>query len=149
MNERQLPLLLTLRALLRLRSVRETAHELGVSDATVSRRLSELRDWTGDPLLIRVGSALHPTERALQIEAALPERLNALAQLLTSDPVTSARPVFTVASSDAFHWSASRTSCATNRRRGSATCRPKRARRTSRPRSSRGTWTCTSGPRSG
>lgn len=106
MNERQLPLLLTLRALLRLRSVRETALELGVSDATVSRRLSELRDWTGDPLLIRVGSALHPTERALQIEAALPERLNALAQLLTSDPVTSARPVFTVASSDAFHWSA-------------------------------------------
>jgi DNA-binding transcriptional LysR family regulator len=104
-NERQLPLLLTLRALLRLRSVRETALELGVSDATVSRRLAELRAWLGDPLLIRVGNALHPTERAVQFEAALAERLNALAQLLASGPAMAVRPAFTVASSDAFHWS--------------------------------------------
>lgn len=105
LNDRQLSLLFTLRALLRLRSVREAALEMGVSDATVSRRLSELRDWTGDPLLIRIGSGMHPTEHALQIEAGLAARLNALSELLTARR-PEAPPIVTIATSDAFHGSA-------------------------------------------
>lgn len=105
MTERQLSLLVTLRALLRLRSVREVALELGVSDATVSRRLAELRDWTGDALLTRVGNAMHPTEHALRIEEGLVGRLNALAEHVTARTADSA-PIITVAASDAFHWSA-------------------------------------------
>ena len=105
MTERQLPLLLTLRALLRERSVREAGHVLGLSPSVVSRRLAELRDWSGDPLLVRVGNDMVPTPRALEIGAALDGQLEALARLVEAppDPVTTvpARG-FVVACADAF-----------------------------------------------
>lgn len=105
MTERQLPLLLTLRALLRERSVREAGHVLGLSPSVVSRRLAELREWTGDPLLVRVGNDMVPTVRALAIGAALDGQLEALSRLVTAGPA--ATPVaparcFVIACADAF-----------------------------------------------
>jgi DNA-binding transcriptional LysR family regulator len=105
MTERQLPLLITLRALLRERSVREAAHVLGVSPSVVSRRLTELRAWSGDPLLVRVGNDMMPTRRALAIGAALDGQLEALSRLVAVTPeATSFVPArcFSIACADAF-----------------------------------------------
>jgi DNA-binding transcriptional LysR family regulator len=105
MNERQLPLLLTLATLLRERSVREAAHVLGVSPSVVSRRLAELRDWTGDPLFVRVGHEMAPTERALTIGQSLEGHLSALDRLI-ADPAPTVAEVperrFVLACADAF-----------------------------------------------
>lgn len=105
MTERQLPLLLTLRALLRERSVREAGHVLGLSPSVVSRRLAELRAWSGDPLLVRVGNDMVPTRRALAIGAALDGQLEALSRLVAVTPdATSFAPsrCFAIACADAF-----------------------------------------------
>jgi DNA-binding transcriptional LysR family regulator len=105
MTERQLPLLLTLRALLRERSVREAGHVLGVSSSVVSRRLTELRAWAQDPLLVRVGNEMVPTERALAIAEALDGHLEALSRLVATPPPavpTAPQRRFVLACTDAF-----------------------------------------------
>ena len=105
MSDDQLPLLFTLQALLRERSVREAGHVLGISPSVVSRRLAALREALGDPLLVRVGNDMVPTPRALAIGAALDTHLAALSRLLRA-PADAAQQVptraFVIACADAF-----------------------------------------------
>jgi DNA-binding transcriptional LysR family regulator len=59
-----LNLLVVLRSLLETRSVGRTAQALGMSQPAVSRALASLRDIFKDRLLVKTGSAMHPTARA-------------------------------------------------------------------------------------
>lgn len=67
----QLLLLNTLRAPLGERSVHEAGHVRGLSPSVVSRRPAELREWIGDPLMVRAGDETVPTARALAIGAGI------------------------------------------------------------------------------
>ncbi len=105
MSDTQLPLLFTLQALLRERSVSEAAHVLGLSPSVVSRRLAALRDALGDPLLVRVGHEMQPTPRAVAISATLDAHLAALSRLLrppTEDAQQAPTRSFVIACADAF-----------------------------------------------
>lgn len=75
MDITKLPLLATLEVLLRERSVRETARLLGVSPSTVSRHLAQLRELVGDPLFVRSGNLMLPTDRARDLSVQLTPRL--------------------------------------------------------------------------
>lgn len=63
-------------------SVADAAADLGLSPSATSRALQRLRDTLGDPLLVRVGNALVPTERARALVGP------------TADAVEAAREVF-------------------------------------------------------
>jgi DNA-binding transcriptional LysR family regulator len=65
MSEIDLNLLPALDALLAEGSVTGAARRLGLSTSAMSRTLARLRAMTGDPLLVRAGSGLVPTPRAL------------------------------------------------------------------------------------
>ena len=65
MNDVDLNLLLALDALLAEGSVTGAARRLGLSASAMSRTLARLRSVTGDPLLVRAGSGLVPTPRAI------------------------------------------------------------------------------------
>ncbi|MCS6764167.1 MAG: LysR family transcriptional regulator [Candidatus Protistobacter heckmanni] len=43
------------------------AEQLGVTQSAMSHSLSRLRTWFADPLFVRVGSAMQPTPRALEL----------------------------------------------------------------------------------
>ena len=87
MDITKLPLLATLEVLLRERSVRETARLLGVSPSTVSRHLAQLRELVGDPLFVRSGNLMLPTDRARDLSVRLTPRLRELGRLLVTTPV--------------------------------------------------------------
>ena len=53
-----------LKQLYELRSVTETARLLGVTQSSVSHSLDRLRGLLGDPLFLKVGRSMVPTERA-------------------------------------------------------------------------------------
>ena len=59
----------TLRALFDTGQVSKAAERLGVSQPSVSQNLKRLRDYFGDPLFVRSGNRLHPTPRAMALEA--------------------------------------------------------------------------------
>jgi len=104
MDVSKLPLLVTLDVLLRERSVRETGRVLGLSPSSVSRHLGQLRALLDDPLLVRVGNVMVPTERAQAVSAELAPRLRDLGRLLTTRPAfepSTAQTRFVVATSDA------------------------------------------------
>lgn len=65
MNDVDLNLLPALDALLTESSVTGAARRLGLSASAMSRALARLRSMTGDPLLVRAGSGLVPTPRAI------------------------------------------------------------------------------------
>jgi DNA-binding transcriptional LysR family regulator len=65
MNDVDLNLLPALDALLTEGSVTGAARRLGLSASAMSRTLARLRSVTGDPLLVRAGSGLVPTPRAI------------------------------------------------------------------------------------
>jgi len=65
MNDVDLNLLPALDALLTEGSVTGAARRLGLSASAMSRTLARLRAVTGDPLLVRAGSGLVPTPRAI------------------------------------------------------------------------------------
>lgn len=65
MNDVDLNLLPALDALLTEGSVTGAARRLGLSTSAMSRTLARLRAMTGDPLLVRAGSGLEPTPRAI------------------------------------------------------------------------------------
>lgn len=73
-----LNLLPALDALLAEGSVTGAARRLGLSTSAMSRSLARLRTATGDPLLVRAGSTLVPTPRAL----AMRQQVHALAREL-------------------------------------------------------------------
>lgn len=97
-----LNLLVILDALLSEQHVTRAAERLHLSQPAVSHALARLRDLLGDPLLVRAGSTLVPTARALELVAPLAEALAQVQSLLapnTFDPAT-ARRTFRVAMSD-------------------------------------------------
>ncbi|MDI3399870.1 LysR family transcriptional regulator [Pseudomonas sp. V88_4] len=97
-----LNLLVILDALLSEQHVTRAAERLHLSQPAVSHALARLRDLLGDPLLVRAGSGLVPTARALELAAPLAETLAQVQSLLapnTFDPA-SARRTFRLAMSD-------------------------------------------------
>ncbi len=98
-----LQLLHTLDVLLRTRSVSRTAEELGQTQSAISVSLRRLRGAMGDPLLVRSGSHLVPTARALALEGRLHAVLGEMDQVLRAgsgfEPATSTRE-FTLATAD-------------------------------------------------
>ncbi|WP_439820829.1 LysR family transcriptional regulator [Pseudomonas sp. HLG18] len=97
-----LNLLVILDALLGEQHVTRAAERLHLSQPAVSHALARLRDLLGDPLLVRAGSGLVPTARALELAAPLADTLAQVQSLLapnTFDPA-SARRTFRLAMSD-------------------------------------------------
>ncbi|SDO54968.1 DNA-binding transcriptional regulator, LysR family [Pseudomonas reinekei] len=97
-----LNLLVILDALLNEQHVTRAAERLHLSQPAVSHALARLRDLLGDPLLVRAGSSLVPTSRALELMAPLAEALAQVQSLLapnTFDPATAKR-TFRLAMSD-------------------------------------------------
>lgn len=101
--EIDLNLLVVLDVVLSERSVTRAAHRLHRTQSATSHALSRLRALFGDPLLVKVGATMVPTERALQIQAELAGALAGIDDILDSgsgfDPA-SARLNFRVAVPD-------------------------------------------------
>ncbi len=72
-----LNLLVSLHALIRLRSVTQAASHLSVTQSTMSHQLARLRDMFEDPLFVRRGHEMVPTSRALAVERVLAVGLKA------------------------------------------------------------------------
>lgn len=85
----------TLSLLLEVGSLTQAARILGVSQPTVSKTLARLRVHFADPLLVRVGAAMHPTPKAMALARPLRDLLTASDSLRAStrvfDPATSQR----------------------------------------------------------
>lgn len=98
-----LNLLAALDALLQEGSVTRAADRLGTSPAAMSRKLASLRRIVGDPLLVRSGQQMTPTDRALELRTevrALIERTEAVLTASTGFDVTDLNRTFTVQASD-------------------------------------------------
>lgn len=98
-----LHLIRVLHTVLTERSVSKAAIRLGMHQPAVSSALKRLRDFAGDPLLVRSGSGMVPTDVALRMLEPSASILRA-AEMLFSDakgfePAT-ARTTFRVAASD-------------------------------------------------
>ncbi len=95
MNNIDIKLLNLFIVLLNERSVSNTAERLAMTQPAVSLALSRLREHFHDPLLLRSGRRMTPTNRALQIETSLRNILteyNALTDLpVAFDPSISTR----------------------------------------------------------
>ena len=98
-----LNLLPVLDALLTERSVSRAGARLGLSQPAVSNALAQLRTLLGDPLLVRKGGGMAPTERALALAGPLRAALLALEQGLEPpaafDPAKADRD-FTIVTND-------------------------------------------------
>lgn len=98
-----LHLIRTLHTLLVERNVSKAALRLGLQQPAVSAALRRLRELTGDPILVRSGAGMVPTDVALQMLAPVSQILQAAEQLFLSsrpfDPAQ-AREVFRIAASD-------------------------------------------------
>lgn len=77
-----LNLLRVLDALLREHSVTRAAQRVGLSQPAMSAALSRLRDALGDPILIRHGQRLEPTDFARSLALPLHDALDHLQSLL-------------------------------------------------------------------
>lgn len=98
-----LNLFLTLSILVEEASVTRAAARLHVTPSAVSHSLGRLRELCDDPLLVRLGRGLTPTDRAKQIAERARAALDALAlSLAPTGPFDAARSSrrFTVALSD-------------------------------------------------
>ena len=98
-----LNLLLAFEALMTECSVTKAAERLSVGQPAMSASLARLRKFFGDPLLVRQGRSLAPTNRALELVGPIREALDALESTIRTgrqfDPATSHR-TFTVMASD-------------------------------------------------
>lgn len=90
-----LNLLVVLDALLAERSVTRAGTRVGLSQPAVSNALGRLRALLGDPLLVRAGSVMRPTPRALELAGPVRQALGTLERALSPaasfDPATSSR----------------------------------------------------------
>ena len=98
-----LHLIRVLHTVLTERSVSKAAIRLGMHQPAVSASLKRLRDFSGDPLLVRSGAGMVPTEAALRMVEPAASILRA-AEMLFSDargfePATASH-TFRVAASD-------------------------------------------------
>ena len=98
-----LHLIKVLHTVLTERSVSKAAIRLGMHQPAVSASLKRLRDYAGDPLLVRSGGGMVPTDAALRMVAPAASILQAAAMLFSDargfEP-SSARNTFRVAASD-------------------------------------------------
>jgi DNA-binding transcriptional LysR family regulator len=98
-----LHLIRVLHTVLTERSVSKAAIRLGMHQPAVSSALKRLRDFAGDPLLVRSGSGMVPTDAALRMLEPAGHILRS-AEMLFSDArgfePASARTTFRVAASD-------------------------------------------------
>jgi DNA-binding transcriptional LysR family regulator len=98
-----LNLLPVFEALLQCGSVSASADRLGSTQPLVSKQLRRLRDYFGDPLFVRPGQRLRPTDRALSLAPVDTRMMEAArADLVPAagfDPAASTR-VFTLSMSD-------------------------------------------------
>ena len=99
-----LNLLKVLDALLRERSTVRAGERVGLSQPAVSAALGRLRAAFGDPLLVRDGQQMRPTEFALGLVLPLTQLLEDSSRLLNPasfDPVRAVQ-TFRIAASDFF-----------------------------------------------
>jgi DNA-binding transcriptional LysR family regulator len=68
-------------------SVSRTAEILGQTQPTVSLALKRLRELIGDPILVRSGSVLVPTERGLELRDAMQRLLSEIDLHLSPPPI--------------------------------------------------------------
>lgn len=98
-----LHLIRVLHTVLTERSVSKAAIRLRMHQPAVSASLKRLRDFAGDPLLVRSGGGMVPTDAALRMVAPAASILQAAAMLFSDargfEP-SSARNTFRVAASD-------------------------------------------------
>ncbi len=76
----------TFLAILETSSVSRAADQLGVTQSAVSHTLAKLRQALGDPLFVRSGQSLTPTERALSLREPVQEVLDGLKGLTEGRP---------------------------------------------------------------
>ncbi|MET0343182.1 MAG: LysR family transcriptional regulator [Polyangiales bacterium] len=92
-------------ALAREGSVTRAAQRLGITQSAMSHALRRLRELLGDPVLVRTGRGMVPTERAARLVTPVRGALVTLARALLSPndfaPTTATR-TFTLASPDLF-----------------------------------------------
>ena len=76
---------------------------LGLSQPAVSHALRRLRDLFGDPLFVRVGTSMTPTDAAMQLHAPIDEALGIIGKALQTrerfEPASASR-TFRLAMSD-------------------------------------------------
>jgi DNA-binding transcriptional LysR family regulator len=80
-----LNLLVALDALISEAHVGRAARKIGLSQPATSHALKRLRDLLTDPLLVRVGSRMELTPRAITLRDSLPETLQQVKTLLVAD----------------------------------------------------------------
>ena len=100
-----LNLLRVLDVLLQESSVTRAAERLGTSPPAVSRALARLRRQAGDPLLVRAGQGLVPTQRAIDIHQQLSALLADADEILrpgTGFDPSALRRAFTIQAADLF-----------------------------------------------
>lgn len=85
-----LNLLLVFEALLAERSVTRAAGRLGLSQPAVSNALARLRTLLADPLLVRAGTGMEPTVRALELSGPIQQALDGIRRALS--PAASFEP---------------------------------------------------------
>ncbi len=93
MRRVDLNLLIVFEALMKERNLTRAAEKLFLGQPAISHALGRLRDFFNDPLFIRNGRSMEPTNRALDILAqlvpALDSMSNALSHADAFDPATS------------------------------------------------------------
>lgn len=102
---RNLNLLVVLDALLSERSITRAAARLRMSQPAMSAAVNRLRDWLGDPLLVRAAGGYTLTTRATELIGPLRQILEDIDRTLQQsnrfDPA-SAQRTFRIAANDAF-----------------------------------------------
>jgi len=101
----ELPLLISLDALLAELNVTRAARRLNISQSALSGQLARLREAFGDPLLVpsETGRGMVPTERALELKPRLSEALAMLRDAVAGEPAfdpSTSRRTFVVAAND-------------------------------------------------
>lgn len=91
LRQRDMNALVTLFAVLRMRSVSSAARLLGLTQPAVSRTLERLRQDFGDALVIRHGNSMVPTQKARQLMVLLEPLLDQAHQVFSADAFDLAR----------------------------------------------------------
>lgn len=88
-----LNLLVALDALISEGHVGRAARKVGLSQPAASHALKRLRDLLADPLLVRVGTRMELTPRAMALRESLPEALQRLQTVFVTDSFDPAKSV--------------------------------------------------------